>query len=146
MVSLEKLLLAILLILVAAYGYQIFFRSSSWCVSPMETEGFVPLLPADTGASSHLLDYYPNLDSTGQLGDKGASDLWTKYPIFQVGSYDQMTNNIRYPVNPDVGQCRPESMCNVLYGDRVTPVEVERPPVTGKVRVGFYTTDTPAFY
>lgn len=143
MVSVEKAFIALFLIVLAAYLYNLFFRPSSY------EEGFVPLLPASTSASSHLLDYYPNLDPTGKLGEKGSNQLWWHYPTFKVGSYDQITNNIRYPNNPDVGQCQPDSMCNVMYGDRQEKTnyyEAPTPPPAGKVRVGFYNTDTPAFY
>ncbi len=146
MVSLEKIVVAIFLIMAAAFLYNVIFGSSSLPSPYSASEGFVPLLPGSTNASSHLLDYYPNLDPTGKLGDKGASQLWQEYPIFKVGSYAQTTNNIRYPVNPDVGQCRPDSMCNVLYGDRVTVVPDVEPPIAGKVRVNLYTTNTPPFY
>lgn len=144
MVSVEKIVIAFFILVIAAFVYNLIVNNSGFV--PYSTEGFVPLLPASTDSSSHLLDYYPNLDPTGKLGDKGASQLWQEYPIFKVGSYAQMTNNIRYPKNPDVGQCRPESMCNVLYGDRQEMPEPDVPPVEGKVRVGFYNTDTPAFY
>ena len=29
---------------------------------------------------------------------------WCHKPIYNVGSYDQITNNIKYPTNPDIGQ------------------------------------------
>jgi hypothetical protein len=146
MVSVEKVLIALLLILTAAFLNNVAFGSSSLPTPYDASEGFVPLLPGPTSNTSHLLDYYPNLDPTGKLGDKDASQLWQEYPIFRVGSYDQVTNNIRYPVNPDVGQCRPESICNVMYGDRETKVPEFHLPVAGKVRVNLYTTNTPPFY
>lgn len=96
-----------------------------------------------------LLDYYPVIDPSGKLGDKSAQDLWWHYPTFKVGSYDQITNNIRYPDNPDVGQCQPESMCNVIYGDRqehsnyITPLG--EAPSSG-VRINYYSTTTPPFF
>lgn len=69
-------------------------------------------------------------------------DIWKDYPIFEVGSYAQTTNNIRYPKNPDDGRCMPASFCDALYGDRksqpnvVTPL----PPVNcmNGARVGYY--------
>jgi hypothetical protein len=146
MVSVEKIAIAFFIIIVGAFIYNTLFDNNSGSFVPYSTEGFVPLLPASVSAPGTLLDYYPVIDPTGKLGDKDASQLWQNYPIYKVGSYDQITNNIRYPKNPDVGQCRPESMCNVLYGDRQEIAKPEPPPVEGKVRVGFYNTDTPAFY
>jgi hypothetical protein len=146
MVSVEKIVVAIFLIMAAAFVYNVIVGNTSIPTPYSEAEGFVPLLPGSTSNTSHLLEYYPNLDPTGKLGDKGASQLWQEYPIFQVGSYAQITNNIRYPINPDDGQCTPDSMCNVLYGDRETHVPPIEPPGAGKVRVNFYTTNTPPFY
>lgn len=146
MVSVEKIVTAFFLLIILTFIYNAIVGNANSIPMPYAQEGFVPLLPADVNSSGHLLQYYPNLDPTGKLGDKDASQLWQEYPIFKVGSYDQMTNNIRYPKNPDVGQCRPESMCNVLYGDRVEQAMPAFPPSEEKVRVGFYNTDTPAFF
>ena len=61
-----------------------------------------------------LEDNYP---VTGRKGitNNSAIDIWWHYPIFQLGSYDQITNNIKYPNNPDEGTCMPASMCGALY-------------------------------
>jgi hypothetical protein len=145
--SLQKLAIAVFVIVVMAFLYNTVVGAS--VPVPYSTEGFVPLLPASSSAPGTLLQYYPVVDPTGKLGDKGASQLWWHYPTFKVGSYNQITNNIRYPNNPDVGQCRPDSMCNVLYGERqekTNYAEPAVPPPAGKVRVGFFTTDTPPFF
>ena len=61
-----------------------------------------------------LQDSFPITGKNG-ISDKQASDIWYEYPTFRVGSYDQITNNLKYPRNPDVGQCMPASVCNALY-------------------------------
>jgi hypothetical protein len=38
-------------------------------------------------------------------------------PIYNVGSYDQITNNIKYPANPDIGNCSPQEFCGAIYKD-----------------------------
>jgi hypothetical protein len=79
-----------------------------------------------------------------QISNNSANDIWMDYPIFQLGSYDQITNNIRYPDNPDEGTCMPASMCGALYHDKKTgDNNVEPlPPVQGNgTRVGYFTTD-----
>jgi hypothetical protein len=71
--------------------------------------------------------------------------MWWHYPTFSLGSYKQITNNIRYPNNPDIGRCTPGSMCGALYHEKylgsnyVTPL----PPVNSMsgTRVGYFTTD-----
>jgi hypothetical protein len=146
MVSLEKILIAFFVVIILTFIYNVTSGNSP---VPYLAEGFVPLLPASSSAPGTLLQYYPINDSTGKLGTKDSNQLWWHYPTFKVGSYDQITNNIRYPNNPDVGQCQPISMCNVLYGDRqekTNYAEPAVPPEPGKVRVNFYTTDTPPFF
>jgi hypothetical protein len=67
------------------------------------------------------------------------------YPIFSLGSYAQITNNIRYPDNPDDGTCTPASMCGALYHDKNTGNNFVKPlpPVNPNcgTRVGYFTTD-----
>ena len=88
-------------------------------------------------------DTYPPIGKN-ELSNNTANDIWMDYPVFQLGSYDQITNNIRYPDNPDEGTCMPASMCGALYHDKktgnntITPL----PPVSSPgTRVGYFTTD-----
>ena len=79
------------------------------------------------------------------VSDKNVSDIWWEYPIFKVGSYKQITNNIRYNRNPDNGICSRAEFCNTLYENEknksniVTPL----PPVCDGpgTRVGYWRTD-----
>ena len=73
--------------------------------------------------------------------------IWRNYPIFEVGSYKQETNNIRYPRNPDDGRCTPADMCGSLYNNRAyhTNVVDPLPPAklqVGRTRVNYYNSDT----
>ena len=63
-----------------------------------------------------LLDSFP---STGakKVNENTYLKNWWKYPIFSVGSFDQITNNLRYRRNPDDGECRTAEFCGVLYDD-----------------------------
>lgn len=89
-------------------------------------------------------DTYPAIGKN-QISDDNASDIWWHYPIFKLGSYAQITNNIRYPNNPDVGRCTPASMCGALYHEKKTGVNYIKPlPPVGTdcgTRVGYFTTD-----
>jgi hypothetical protein len=89
-------------------------------------------------------DTYPPIGKN-QISNDSASDIWQYYPIFQLGSYDQITNNIRYPDNPDEGTCMPASMCGALYHDKKTGDNYVKPlpPVNPDcgTRVGYFTTD-----
>ena len=79
------------------------------------------------------------------ISNETASNMWWHYPTFKVGSYDQITNNIRYPNNPDVGRCMPASMCGALYHEKkIGSNYVEQlPPVKpdSGTRIGYFTTD-----
>ena len=89
-------------------------------------------------------DTYPVTGRKG-ISNNGADDIWWHYPIFELGSYDQITNNIKYPNNPDEGTCMPASMCGALYKEKqlktnyITPL----PPINPEcgTRVGYFNTD-----
>lgn len=89
-------------------------------------------------------DIYPPIGKN-KLSNETSSNMWWHYPIFTLGSYDQITNNIRYSNNPDIGRCTPGSFCGALYHEKklgnnyVKPL----PPVNPNcgTRVGYFTTD-----
>jgi hypothetical protein len=89
-------------------------------------------------------DSFP-LTGINSVSDKQASKVWWQYPIFKVGSYAQITNNIRYPRNVDTGRCMPEDFCDALYKPRKNKTNYVKPlpPVNPDcgTRVGYFTTD-----
>lgn len=89
-------------------------------------------------------DTYPPIGKN-QISDETSNDMWWHYPIFAVGSYKQITNNIRYPNNPDIGRCTPASMCGALYHEKYLGSNYVKPlpPVDPNcgTRVGYFTTD-----
>ena len=89
-------------------------------------------------------DTYPPIGKN-QISNDGANDIWWHYPTFELGSYAQITNNIRYPDNPDVGRCTPASMCGALYHEKNIGTNYVNPlpevnPECG-TRVGYFATD-----
>ena len=88
-------------------------------------------------------DTYPITGING-ISNESANTMWQRYPIFEVGSYTQMTNNIRYPDNPDDARCTPASMCYALYKDKKLGSNVIKPlpPVdpTSGTRIGYFST------
>ena len=92
-----------------------------------------------------LQDTFPLTGNTG-VSDKQSADVWWKYPIFKVGSYAQVTNNIKYPRNPDTGRCTRIEMCDALYENRdnKSNVIVPYPPVESSLnpRVGYFNSST----
>jgi hypothetical protein len=113
-----KSYLFLFLILVVALTIPLLFNIKN----PLELlEGFSnPALANTPGiypeAQTQVLvqDTYPAIGKN-QLSNNTAADIWKDYPIFELGSYAQITNNIRYPDNPDEGTCMPASMCGALY-------------------------------
>lgn len=91
-----------------------------------------------------LEDSYPLTGRNG-ISNNGASNIWWHYPTFQLGSYDQITNNIRYPNNPDEGTCMPASMCQTLYKEKQlkTNYVKQLPPINPNcgTRVGYFDTN-----
>ena len=89
-------------------------------------------------------DIYPPIGKNG-ISNNSASNIWWHYPIFQLGSYDQITNNIRYSNNPDVGTCMPASMCGALYKEKQLKTNYVKPlpPINPNcgTRVGYFDTN-----
>lgn len=89
-------------------------------------------------------DIYPRTNRNG-ISNNNVSEIWWHYPTLEVGSYAQITNNIRYPNNPDVGECMPASMCGALYKERHLDSNYikQLPPINPNCgpRVGYFTTD-----
>jgi len=85
---------------------------------------------------------YPLTGRNGVSKD-GAFNIWWHYPIFEVGSYAQITNNIKYPNNPDNGQCMPAELCGALYKEKPhMPSNYAEPlgpvPDSPSARVNYY--------
>ena len=113
----NKLLLLLLILLVVIiipsfFNISTFFKEGFETYNLATTQGEYPAI-----TDTRMLSFYP---STGRLGisNNEAQDIWWHYPIFRVGSYKQITNNIKYPNNPDDGTCMPASMCGALYKEK----------------------------
>ena len=88
-----------------------------------------------------ILDDYPLINSKS-ISTNNASDIWKDYPSFGVGSFKQLTNNIRFNRNPDDGTCSRAEFCGALYHDIKHPSNIIKPlppAEEGKgARVGYY--------
>jgi len=125
----------------------------NYTLEEAETAFSNPMLPSnninnnnlDLDLENELLveDEFPLTHRNG-ISNNGASNIWWHYPTFKVGSYKQITNNIRYSNNPDEGTCMPASMCGALYKERkhksnyINPL----PPINPDcgTRIGYFTT------
>jgi hypothetical protein len=89
-------------------------------------------------------DTYPPTGRKG-VSDESPNKMWWKYPIFEVGSYQQITNNLKYPDNPDDARCTPAEFCYALYNDNKLGSNVINPlpPINPEcgTRVGYFSTN-----
>ena len=94
-----------------------------------------------------LEDVYP-INSKSGVSKNSGHDIWWHYPIFEVGSYDQITNNIRFSNNPDTGRCMPADVCGTLYKEYQTqsnyvfPLPPVKPECGSNSRINYYYTNT----
>ncbi len=88
-----------------------------------------------------IQDSYRISGKNGVTKDQG-SKIWWHYPIFKVGSFKQLTNNLRYYNNPDTGNCMAADFCGTLYKDKKNKsnIVLPLPPVapSNGVRVNYY--------
>jgi len=89
-------------------------------------------------------DTYPRIPVKDAPKTNDTAAIWQDYPVYPLGSYEQVTNNLRYPDNPDNGSCTPASMCNVLYENKYLGSNIVTPlppvPENGGTRVGYFLT------
>jgi len=105
------------------------------------------------GYSNNNPDNYPNdkplladsykFSGRNTINHNNYNSNWWKKPIFKVGSYSQITNNLRYRKNPDDGTCITPDFCGPLYKDAKVKSNIAKvlPPVQdnpSKKRVNFY--------
>jgi hypothetical protein len=96
-----------------------------------------------------ILDDYPLINSN-EVSRNNTSDIWKDYPVFGVGSFEQLTNNIRFNRNPDDGKCSRAEFCGALYHDAKHPSTVVNPLPPAEegsgARVGYYRSDPNSLY
>ena len=96
-----------------------------------------------------ILDDYPLINSN-EVSTNNTSDIWKDYPVFGVGSFEQITNNIRFNRNPDDGMCSRAEFCGALYHDAKHPSNIVKPLPPAEegagARVGYYRSDPNSLY
>jgi hypothetical protein len=142
-------LVFLVLILIVAIGLPLFFKISE-SYRQMRKDGFSnynlegAMGPSYPKFDLLVKDSYPLKKNLG-LTNNGSAQTWWHYPTFTLGSYKQITNNIRYSNNPDLGSCMPDSMCGAFYHERqlksnyTTPFQPLNPNCG--TRVGYFDTN-----
>jgi hypothetical protein len=144
------------LILILAIGIPVFFNSLQKMNQPI-MENYTNLgtspVPRNNYKQKYLFpqtdvlleDSFPLTGRGGVSNDQG-SKIWWHYPIFEVGSYDQITNNLKFSNNPDTGRCMPADVCGTLYKEYQTQSNYvfPQPPVKPECgsRINYYYTPT----
>lgn len=97
----------------------------------------------DTEDDVLVQDTYPITGING-VSNKQSSDLWWYIYRPLVGSYEQLTNNLRYRNNPDNGSCSRSEFCGALYKDYQKESNIAQvlPPVKDSrdARIGYFNT------
>ena len=133
------------LILVLAIGLPLFLKLNN-SIEGYSNYSLAGAMGGFPNAQTEVLvqDTYTPIGKN-EISNETAADMWWHYPTFKLGSYDQITNNIRYSNNPDLGNCMPASMCGALYHEKKTGSNYieQLPPVnpTSGTRIGYFTTD-----
>lgn len=90
-----------------------------------------------------ILNDFPHI-GRNSVSNESASTNWWHYPTFGLPSFAQITNNLRFFKNPDIGTCVRPDMCGALYhSKRNAPNEIiPLPPAQegGGARVGYFRT------
>jgi hypothetical protein len=96
-----------------------------------------------------ILDDYPKINKN-KTSNNNYNQIWWRYPTFSLGSFEQITNNLRYHYNPDQGTCVRADFCGAVYHDKKEYNSVKKtnivnplPPAeegTG-ARVGYFRTE-----
>ena len=139
-------LIFLFIIIILAIGIPFLFNFSNMLegYSNYELNQSIGIVP-NSQTEVLVQDTYPPIGKN-ELSNNTSNDIWLHYPVFNLGSYEQITNNIRYPNNPDEGTCMPASMCGALYKNKNIGSNIFKPlppvnPECGK-RVGYFNTDT----
>ena len=99
----------------------IFILAFSLYLAPYLKEGFQSNDLKTTGiypisVDKPILNDFP-LIGKNETSTNTYSQIWWHYPVFSVGSYEQITNNLKYYYNPDNGTCLRADFCGALYHD-----------------------------
>ena len=130
----------------------------SLCLAPLirNIEGFSGINDLTTpgifpkSVDQSILDDYPQIGKN-TTSNNNYNQIWWKYPVFSLGSYEQITNNLKYHYNPDDGQCIRADFCGAMYNDKKntkTNIISTLPPADeGEgARVGYFRTEPNELY
>jgi hypothetical protein len=97
-----------------------------------------------------ILNDYPKIGKN-ETSNNNYNQIWKQYPVFSLGSYEQITNNLRYHSNPDEGTCVRADFCGAVYHDKKdTKSNIVNPLPEAEegsgARVGYFRTEPNELY
>jgi hypothetical protein len=118
-----------------------FFQSKRDLFQNMKTNYLNPHSYPSSVLNPLLSDSYPLKEKKGVSNDN-YPQIWFNYPVLPLGSFKQVTNNLRYRYNPDNGQCITADFCGAIYKDKKNKSNIVKmlPPVQSGygARVNYY--------
>jgi len=122
----------------------------------IKVEGFSGLYELTTpgtypvSVDKAILNDYPQIGKN-KVSNDSITDIWWYYPVLPVGRYEQITNNIKYSKNPDIGTCTRSEFCGAVYHDRKknkSNIICPLPPAQEGpgARVGYFRTEPNELY
>lgn len=109
--SITKGMIFLIVILILGLYLAPFLKKEGFVSNDLKTPGTYPI-----SVDQAILNDYP-LIGKNETSYNNYSDMWWRYPVFKVGSYKQLTNNLRYHYNPDEGTCVRADFCGAVYHD-----------------------------
>lgn len=97
-----------------------------------------------------ILDTFPQIGKN-KTSHNNYDEIWWHYPIFSLGSFKQITNNLKYHYNPDQGTCVRADFCGAAYHDNKntkTNIITPLPPAEEGpgARVGYFRSEPNELY
>jgi hypothetical protein len=111
-------------------------------------EGFSGSYPMSVDKA--ILDDYPQIGKN-ETSNKNYNQMWWRFPIFRLGSYKQITNNLKHRYSPDEGTCTRADFCDALYYNKKNVksnvISMLPPAEEGEgARVGYFRTQPNELY
>jgi hypothetical protein len=113
------------------------FKSLRYKSEDIRTPGEYPL----TVDKPPLYDTY-ELKGSNIITSNGSAHNWKEYPVFALGSFKQITNNLRFRKSPDDGTASTGDFSDAIYNTKTVKTNIIEPlpPVDENdgARVGYY--------
>ena len=88
-----------------------FIRTNSEGFSGFLSPGYFP-----KSVNQVILDEFPQIGKN-TTSENNYDEIWWKYTVFSLGSFKQITNNLKHHRNPDQGTCIRADFCGAMYND-----------------------------